>query len=332
MIAPDELVHASQSKKRRHTTESTDKENAHILDTGVPHKHDIPEDNNDSDNTGVETLLFVEFFAGSGNLSAAVAAMGIETAEPQDILHGGIDFTDENEVMSAWADLQAWRDAGYYLVVHLAPPCSTFSRALDRNKHRLRSTAFPMGLPQLSERPDKAAEVEAHNQIAALCAKTADFVTEALGCDVTWEQPSGNYMFLFLHACNLLDYEHQDHVLHQCRFGRPYKKATTFRCFGQFQPRQLALKCTFNEVSGLYSCGRAEHEHLEFGGASTRAAATYPESLCFAYAAALQAFAKTFSAISRVILTTEGKVKRHVDRGEEKAFGKGKKTSRGCGV
>ena len=123
-------------------------------------------------------------------------------------------------------------------------------------------------------------------------------------------------MFSFLEHEGFLDMPFRDIVLHQCRFGRSYKKPTTFRCFGAFCPKQIELTCKWHKEKATNTCGLSAHERLEFGGCLTRASQAYPDALCFAYAASLAEYRTSFSAQDRVSLHAEGKVKRHTDRGD----------------
>ena len=43
-------------------------------------------------------MYFFEFFAGGGTLTKEVAKMGIRAAQPDDLLTGGMDFTDKNDI------------------------------------------------------------------------------------------------------------------------------------------------------------------------------------------------------------------------------------------
>ena len=104
-------------------------------------------------------------------------------------------------------------------------------------------------------------------------------------------------------------------LLHQCHFGRPYRKPTVFLTFGDIDLSPLALTCTSQS-----SCGRAFHTQLGFGQASTAKAVAYPAGLCSAYAGALHraVMADPWSdegAIERLVVTSKGVVERHVDRG-----------------
>ena len=69
--------------------------------------------------------VVVEFFAGEGDLSAAVLKMGIRT-DPDDLSSGGIDFCVDTALEDAKAKLRQLTARGEKLMVHLAPPCATF--------------------------------------------------------------------------------------------------------------------------------------------------------------------------------------------------------------
>ena len=81
-------------------------------------------------------VLFVEFFAGSANLTEAVANLGVDVASPNDLSLGGADFRKSYEVEGLKQQLAELHQAGRQLMIHLAPPCSTFSRARDRSRKR----------------------------------------------------------------------------------------------------------------------------------------------------------------------------------------------------
>ena len=109
--------------------------------------------------------------------------------------------------------------------------------------------------------------------------------------------------------------DHKQVVLHQCRYGRPYRKPTVFLTFGDLDMSPLALTCTKSS-----SCGRSFHTQLGFGDGSTSAAAAYPSGLCAAYAGALSRNIVTDpmdngEAIERLTVTAQGIVHRHLDRG-----------------
>ena len=94
----------------------------------------------------------------------------------------------------------------------------------------------------------------------------------------------------------------------------PYKKPTRLWCFGGFSASSLAKLC-YRTGAG-FSCGRATHEILEFGGLPTAPAASYPDAYCAAHAALVYKASLNLSARDRVEVTTSGRLKRHIDRGE----------------
>ena len=197
---------------------------------------------------------------------------------------------------------------GKLVVFHVAPPCASFSRARDRNKRtRLRCSAFPGGW--------YSDPVTLYgNAIAKNTAMAVDFLISRFDAAGSWEQPLGSYMMPFLDSIDALAQPPTSTVvLHQCRFGRPYKKPTAFYCFNGFLLRQLDRRC-----SPSSSCGRQWHQSLGFGATPTGPAAAYPAALCSAFAAAVAAHLRRHRS-SRVIdsatVVQEGKVSRHHVRG-----------------
>ena len=65
---------------------------------------------------------------------------------------GGTDFSDPEAVRAEKARLTSVTE-GRKLMMHLAPPCASFSRARDRSSRtRLRSSKFPRGFEQSDEK------------------------------------------------------------------------------------------------------------------------------------------------------------------------------------
>ena len=261
---------------------------------------------------GEVRFVFLELFAGTGHLTDHVTKI-VETLPPQDHHSlGGVDFLDDEAVQGLWTSWQSLHDSGARLLFHVAPPCSTFSRARDRNaRTKLRSSAYPGGLY-----PSDQATKEG-NHIALNTARSVNFLVNRLGASGTWEQPVGSYMFPFLDSIDALEVEPSDQVmLHQCKFGRPYKKPTVFACFGDIRLPSLDRRCTKSSP-----CSRNYHVTLGFGSASTSAAAAYPPALCVAYAVDLANFVRKQHrvlhtlAVSKASIHTEGIVTRHSDRG-----------------
>ena len=157
-------------------------------------------------------------------------------------------------------------------------------------------------------------KTEEANEIARSTARSITFLVNQLGAVGTLEQPASSYMLPFLDQEGLLP-SHGQVLLHQCRYGRPYRKPTTFLVFGDLDMGSLALTCT-----PTTPCKNAFHSTLGFGGSSTSAAAAYPSGLCAAYAGALVKHLTAEAAdiddpLERLEITANGVVRRHVDRG-----------------
>ena len=252
-------------------------------------------------------MVFIECFAGAGGLTKAVERVGFQVAPPQDVVTGGIDFTDEEQLAEAWSYWASLREAGFQLAFHFAPPCSSFSAVRDRSKRtRLRSRLHPEGFD--TEEP----KTKAGNAAAVNTASSIRYLVTQLEAVGTLEQPTRSYMVPFLDSRDLLP-EHEEIVLHQCRFGRPYKKPTSFLLFGGLEMPALAKTCSKRD-----SCGRNFHTRLGFGASSTSEAAEYPAGLVSTYAGALHAFFHKEThddAVERLTVTSDGVLHRHVDRG-----------------
>ena len=95
----------------------------------------------------VPSAVFLECFAGEGVLSDAVAAFGVEVVKDE-AAADGTDFLEVDQVEALRSKMETWLRSGRAVALHLAPPCSTFSRARDRSRRtRLRSARYPQGLP-----------------------------------------------------------------------------------------------------------------------------------------------------------------------------------------
>ena len=100
---------------------------------------------------------------------------------------------------------------GKQVAVHLAPPCSTFSRARDRSKRtRLRSSTLPRGLDPQEDR------TRIGNEIADRAFELAHWAADELGALVTLENPQSSYIWA---ACGAGGDGFVDIVYSPCRFG-----------------------------------------------------------------------------------------------------------------
>ena len=133
----------------------------------------------------VGEALFIEVFAGDAVLTAAVAAAGVRVATPDEFDRGGTDFRRAPDVARLRGRLLALRTAGFSLVVHFAPPCSTFSRDRDRAaRTKLRSSSHPEGLPRTLPQISRTNVREA-NAIARECFLLAAWAHQELQATVT---------------------------------------------------------------------------------------------------------------------------------------------------
>ena len=163
--------------------------------------------------------MFVELFAGKGLLSNAVVKEGVPTMKPDDLASGGTDFADHKEVEQLKTRLLEWHEQGSRFVIHLAPPCSTFSRVRDRSaKTRLRSPEFPEGLDSKNE------QVTYANRVADNAYGSARWAAQPpLLAAVTVENPAKSYFWDYVGKLGAEE-EFVDVIFSQCRFGTPYKK------------------------------------------------------------------------------------------------------------
>lgn len=254
-------------------------------------------------------FIFIELFAGSGALTQAVGKH-VSTLPPQDLSLGGVDFANDGRVRDLWKEWQHRADEGFKLLFHVAPPCASFSRARDRSvRTRLRSSSSPAGLY-----PDDPT-THLGNIVAQNTAASVDFLV-SLGAAGSWEQPAGSYMMPFLDSLGALTSTREAVVLHQCLFGRPYRKPTAFWTFGGLRLPSLDRRCTVSS-----SCGRETHAQLGFGGLDTQAAATYPRKLVRAYVSDIlthircSCSSSSLSSLLQVVTERSGIVHRHADRG-----------------
>ena len=168
---------------------------------------------------------FVEVFAGSQTFTKVWQARG-HSVFPVDIkLNPEHDFSVMATVDAVWARVETMtRDCGGKPpVVHLAPPCCTYSCA---RWPRLRSSAHPRGLPAALLTPDQKKVVKYSNRISkntfVLMNKLA-----AGGVPHCFEQPVGSLLMKDRDFKSWASrWGAQRAVVDQCQFGRPYRKRT----------------------------------------------------------------------------------------------------------
>ena len=262
----------------------------------------------------LEEVRFVEFFAGEGGLTRAVASTGVPVDEPQDLSTGGVDFTCADELDGVRNYLHELHVNGTKLILHFAPPCATFSRARDRSwRTRLRSTARPQGLPGCGGACRTA------NLVARNTLDLVEWAVRTLKATVSMENPASSYLWSFLDFAP--DLAFTDVVFSPCMFGADIRKPTKLRCWN-WNPAGLNKQCVLK--GGVFSCGRTRdnpHTTLEFGSRSTASAAAYEEVVCEAWAQEVYKTAGMLhtdgGAVELAKATQDGRVIRHLWRGTD---------------
>ena len=259
---------------------------------------------------------FVEVFAGKGVLTEAVRRMGLSCEEPNDVFSGGTDFRNHKQVEEL-KDLLVQRSRSTHrLVLHLAPPCASFSRARDRSKKtRLRSSSYPEGLP------GKKSQTKEPNLVARKAYRLACWAADELEALVSLENPSRSYLWDLVRGERQADTNYEDAVFSPCLYGATYQKTTRLRCWNWI-PEKLTTACSLK--GDVFTCGRTQaegHEVLEFTGKKTHTAAEYAPGVCKVWAEAISAATSTDVnpevALETIELSSTGRVKRHCSRGAE---------------
>ena len=192
--------------------------------------------------------VFFECFAGAGNLSAELATYGVQVVVDE-VAQGGTNFLDELAVSKLQENIERQVASGLRVALHLAPPCSTFSRARDRSrKTRLRSAEFPAGLPRCAD------QVKDANSVALAAFDLAVWASQ-LGVLVSIENPRKSYLWDFLAARRVDEASGTDHHFCACMHGAGYQKPTTLRCWN-WTPKTLCKMCVLKD--GAFSCGRSQ--------------------------------------------------------------------------
>ena len=235
-------------------------------------------------------LLFIELCSGSAGLSAAFRTLGFQVLA---IDHGGnrhqplvptlsLDLRHD----SAWSFVERMVKSCATLLVHIAPPCGTASRAREvplkkgHGPRPLRSELHPLGLPGLSE--SDQSRVESANHIYARAAnfclwlhrQTAEHGLHTHFCV---ENPRRSYMWLIPEFIKL-----QQHCLHL---------AYDVCMHGGDRDKHQMLWTSMPELQVLAVCCDRSHPHRPWGQTPSGSFATaseteYPTLFCARFAAA----------------------------------------------
>ena len=168
-------------------------------------------------------LLFWEIFSGVAGLTSEFLRQGWSAAPPIDV----IDCADFDCLDPAFvAVLLGLILERRFRLIHLGPPCSSFSMACNRFlKYAMRSAAFPAGLAGLL--PHQLEKVSLGNALATVAAHLIDAQCRAGGL-WTLEQPTSSLMWLFAPIAEIMARLQAIMVKTDvCFYGAPWKKPTT---------------------------------------------------------------------------------------------------------
>ena len=197
-----------------------------------------------------EVQLFWELFAGCAILTTSFEQRGWMCAPPIDILINA-DFNLLNVVFLAV--IVGILLEGRIALLHVGPPCSSFSMAVNRFlRWRMRSVQFPGGLPNLL--PHQQEKVRVGNALADVAVVVCKAQQRAGGA-WQWEQPATSLQLLYdpvavffaqfavawAYAC-------------VCAWGAPWRKETV-------------VIANRHNVEGVHKgCPSTPHTHIKLEG------------------------------------------------------------------
>ena len=167
------------------------------------------------------------------------------------VIENGGDWDEANFTMETQAE--AFRQSAHWVLifVHLAPPCSTFSKARDRSgRTRVRSYDHPEGFNQTPK-------VVEGNIIARAAIDFARWAHRVLEATVTFENPDRSYMWLFGRFLFGSPSEYRDFRMSYCRYGTSYQKTPD-------------LGCGVRDLNPWPACARRSKANGRAGTSSTR--------------------------------------------------------------
>lgn len=226
----------------------------------------------------LKSQWFLDCFCGSGLVGARLVHS-----------HQHVYFLDkvlgpQGDLCARRIQLQIGRDARMRRVAGSmqAPPCSSLSRIQQISAlGPLRTSEFPLGVPDLSE--ERQARVQIGNKCAAACAFLCRIFLKC-GIPFIVENPGLSFLWLLPEFQKLL--AHPDVVLvqaDQCLFGTRWRKRTGFLC-GHIDRCDLEkLQCKCASKGGRCDRTGKRHQHLigsdGTGGSWTSRAQNYPPAL-----------------------------------------------------
>ena len=168
------------------------------------------------------TLMFWELFAGTAVLHEAMKDRGWTCAPPIDILFNA-DYDMMNPLFMAV--LIGLILEGRFALIHVGPPCSSFSWAVNRFKHcAMRSWKYPQGFPNLP--PHRKLKVELGNALA-YAALSICRAQERAGHVWQWEQPHPSLMLALRDVSEFISRSAVfEAIAWICFWGAPWAKPT----------------------------------------------------------------------------------------------------------
>ena len=216
---------------------------------------------------------FLSLFAGACVLESVIRELRLSWVESWDLTMGAMfDLANPTRVSILIKRIRA----GCYWCIHLAPPCSSFSRA---RQPKVRSRQHPWGLPRLRGRAARLVEMGNY-----LCLVALEILKECLkhGVMFSLENPVSSMMWEFPPMREFVEAHATFRVtMDYCRYGTPWKKPTTFLTNIE-ELRALGKRCNHR------------HAHQELRGRDsegilwTTRACSYPRQLCVEYAEAIR--------------------------------------------
>ena len=167
--------------------------------------------------------LFWEIFSGVGILTQKMREEGWHCAPPLDVLEDE-SFNLLNPLFVAI--VLGLVLEGRFALIHLGPPCSSFSMAVNRFwSHAMRSVDWPLGFPGLSLHKQK--KVDLGNSLAAVALRLMQ-AQDKVGHAWQLEQPSTSLMVYLPDFAAFLGRTGVFHAIAWvCAFGAPWAKPTS---------------------------------------------------------------------------------------------------------
>jgi hypothetical protein len=225
--------------------------------------------------------IFLEVFAGCGNLSSVVEKHGMGAVRLD--INDGINCLDKR----VYAVIRGWVMSSVVAGIWMGTPCSSWSRARhDLDGGGPRSQQFIWGKPNLSE-ADSTRVLDGNNTLSMSMKLIRLCLTGSRTlCPIVLENPATSYMWS-VPSLQRLVARGQLIKVDYCQFGCRWRKRTSL-CFWNFADMSSVSKLCHGR-SGI--CSRTHQHHIQLKGVDpkskrswTKIAEPYPPTLCVAIA------------------------------------------------